>query len=352
MTERNNLRFLKTIFWRDVSAIRLLSLLLSLLTLCSSLGCTVTHSVTAVKAAYAPVESTITTISSGTVAANEQAILSFGTIGRIGEVNVRTGDKVKKGQRLATLENVDLKVAALAAQAELARARDLAREKLVSPAALDDARRTAEMAQMTFDRSIILAPFAGLVTEVNLRKGEIAQAQSAPDKPPIRLIDLKPRLVKGEIDEVDLGKVKIGQEARVKIPALENRKYKAWVTSVVAFVSSNREQDRTSQIELRLSESEELIPVGASADVEILIANKDHALTVPARAVLGTIKQRYVYKAKSEHAQRVDVTIGVGNYDRREILSGLNEGDIVILPSDDYDLKTSDKVKVTLLPWP
>ena len=352
MTEKNRLYLDPKVFRLNAKAIGLVSLMSACSLVCILAGCTATHSVTAVKAAYAPVESTITTISSGTVSANEQAILSFGTVGRIGEVNVRTGDKVKKGQRLATLENVDLKVAALAAQAELARARDLAHEKLVSPAALDDARRTAEMAQMTFDRSVIVAPFAGLVTEVNLRKGEISQAQSAPDKPPIRLIDLKPRLVKGEIDEVDLGKVKMGQEARVKIPALENRKYKAWVTSVVAFVSSNREQDRTSQIELRLSESEELIPVGASADVEILIANKDRALTVPARAVLGTIKQRYVYKVAGERAERVDVTIGVGNYDRREILSGLNEGDVVILPSDDYDLKSSDKVKVTLQPWP
>jgi HlyD family secretion protein len=339
---------------RRVSAMKsffALSPLIFLSAFCFS-GCTVTHPVKAVRAAFAPVESTITTISSGTVAANQQAVLSFGTIGRINEVLVRAGDKVKKNQRLASLENLDLKVADQTAQAELRRTRDLAREKLVSPAALDEARRAAEMAQMTFDRSIILAPFDGLVTEVNLRKGEIAQAQSAPDKPPIRLIDLKPRLVKGEIDEVDLGKVKVGLEARVKIPALENKRFKARVTSVVAFVSSNREQDRTSQIELQFDDSEDLIPVGASADVEILIAKKERALTVPARSVLGTVKQRYVYKVVDEHIERSNVTVGVGNYDRREILSGVKEGDVVVVPSDDYDLKSADKVKVTGQPWP
>ena len=317
-----------------------------------SVSCTSAHAVKAARAANAPVESTITTISSGTISAEQQAVLNFSTVGRIAEVLVRAGDHVKTGQRLASLENIDLKVGAMTAQSELRRTVDLAKEKLVSTAALDEGRRAAEIAQMNYARSIIVAPFDGLVTEVNLRKGEIAQIQTAPDKPAIRLIDLKPRLVKGEIDEVDLGKVRPGLEARIKVPALENKKFKAKVTSVVPFVSSNREQDRTSQIELKFDESEEIIPVGASADIEILIEKKENALTVPARAMLGNVKQRYVYRVTNDHLERVDIRVGIGNYERREVLSGIKARDVIAIPADDYDLKAGDKVTITLQPWP
>ena len=318
----------------------------------TGVGCTSSHAIKAALAAEAEVESTITTISSGTISAEQQATLNFSTVGRIAEVYVRAGDHVKTGQRLATLENTDLQVSATTAQAELRRTVDLAKEKLVSPAALDEGKRAAKIAQMNYARSMIVAPFDGLVTEVNLRKGEIAQIQTTADKPPIRLIDLKPRLVKGEIDEIDLGKVKLGLDARVKVPALENKKFKAKITSVVPFVSSNREQDRTSQIELRFAESEDVIPVGASADIEILIAKKEKALTVPARAMLGNVKQRYVYRVTNERLERVDIQVGIGNYDRREVLSGIKAGDVIAIPADDYDLKTGDKVKVSLQPWP
>ena len=320
--------------------------------LLAGVGCTRAQKVKAVKAVATPVETTVTTINSGTVYAEQQAVLNFGAMGRVGDVHVEVGARVKKGQKLASLENADLRAATQAAQAELRRARDLFGEKLVSQAALDEAKRAAESAQAAVDRSVIDAPFDGLITEVNLRKGEIAQVPSLPDKPPIRIIDLKERLVKGEIDELDLGKVKQGLTARIRIPAIGDKRFEAKVTSVVPFVSSTREQDRTSKIELQLKENDPAIPVGASAEVEILVDTKTAALTVPARAVLGTSKERYVFKIVDGKLARTKVTVGVGNYDRREIVSGLQAGDVVALPADDYEMKDGVKAEAELQPWP
>jgi HlyD family secretion protein len=286
------------------------------------------------------------------VNADEQAVLNFGVVGRVGNVSVDAGDRVKMNQVLATLENADFKVAAQAAQAELKRVRDLSKEGLLSQAALDEARRAAEVAQATYQKSIIVAPFDGLVTEVNLRKGEIAQIPAGPDKPPVRLIDVKTRLIKGEIDELDLGKVKPGLAARVKIPALENKKFTAKVTKTVPFVSSTREQDRTSQIELRFDQNDPSIPVGASAEIEIVIDEKPNVLVLPARAVLGTSRQRYVYQISDGRLSRKNVEIGLGNYDRREIIKGLKAGDVVALPSEDYEMSEGDRVNAELQPWP
>jgi HlyD family secretion protein len=328
------------------------SLFLCAVAVVAAAGCTRAQPVRAVKATPTAVETTVTTINSGTVYADEQAILNFGSMGRIDQVFVEVGAKVKKGQKIASLENADLRAGRQAAQAELKRARDLFGEKLVSQAALDEAKRAAESAEAAVDRSVIEAPFDGLITEVNLRKGEIAQVPSLPERPPVRIIDLKERLVKGEIDELDLGKVKQGMAARIRIPALGNKRFDAKVTSVVPFVSSTREQDRTSKIELQLKENDPAIPVGASAEVEILVDTKPTALTVPARAVLGTSKDRYLFKIVDGKLVRTQVTVGVGNYDRREIVSGLQAGDVVAMPADDYEMKDGVRVQVELQPWP
>ncbi len=320
------------------------------------LSCTKAPSIKAAKVARGSVEATVTTISSGTVEAEQQADLNFGSAGRIFAVTVLAGDKVKKGQPLASLENSDLRAIARDAQSEVKRVRDLFAAGLISKVGQDDAKRAAEIAQVNLDRSVITAPFAGLITEVNIRKGELAQSLTSASgsgvKPAIRIIDLKTRIVKGEIDELDLGKVHNGLEARVRIPALGEQKFAAKVERVVPFVSSTREQDRTSQIELRLRENDPRIPVGASAEVEIIVEHKEGALIVPARTVLGTNKQRYMYKVDGDHLKRTEVSVGVGNYERKEILKGLEVGDTVAFPSEEFDMSDGQKVKADIQPWP
>ncbi len=94
------------------------------------------------------------------------------------------------------------------------------------------------------------------------------------------------------------------------------------------------------------------VPVGASAEVEILIETKERALTVPARAVLGTAKQRYVYKVVDGLLVKSMVTVGVGNYEKKEILTGISDKDLVVLPADDNELQNGQKVETETQAWP
>ncbi len=180
----------------------------------------------------------------------------------------------------------------------------------------------------------------------------MAQSKSANGKPLIRLIDQKPRIVKGEIDEIDLAKVRAGAQARIKILAARGAPFTASVSQVVPFVSTTRETDRTSKIELRFAEADHQIPVGASADIEIVADRRESALAVPTKAVLGHGNQRYVYRAESERIVRVPVRTGIGNYERTEIIEGLNQGDVVVLPTDTLELKHGLRAKVELQNWP
>lgn len=316
----------------------------------SMVACRGTANLKGVRVVKGEVESLVTTTSSGTVDAEQQAVLGFGVSGRVAGIFVKLADRVTAGQKIAQLENSDFRITFEQASNELQRARQLFADNLISRVAFDDARRATEVARANYDKTVIKAPFDGIVTEMNLQLGELAGPTSA--KLGVRLVDLKPRLVRGEIDEVDLGKVKVGQIARVRIPAARSQTFQAEVTRVVPYVDTRKEQDRTSQVELRLKDAGELVPVGASAEIEIVVKVKRGVLAIPSRALLGTGDKRYVYRYDSQRLVKAPITVGLSNYDRAEVVTGLNLGDTIVFPSDEVELHDGLKAKVEIVPWP
>lgn len=306
--------------------------------------------------ATGPVESTVTTINSGTVEAQSQAALAFGTVGRIAKIYVTLGSKVNAGSLIAELENADLKAIYKETEKELVRAEELFKNGLVSISNLDSAKRAREVSRLNYEKTVMKAPFAGLITAMDLKPGEFYQSSTnASNKPAVQIIDLKKRIIKGEIDEVDLQKVAIGYLARVKIPAMKNQIFKAKVTNVVPFVSTAKDQDRTSQIELEIIEANNdgvLIPVGASADVEIISEAKDNVNILPAGVFMGTGKTRNLFKIVKGKLVKQEVKLGLGNYERVEVLSGLTENEIVARPLEGVEMVDGMKVEAIEKKWP
>jgi len=146
--------------------------------------------------------------------------------------------------------------------------------------------------------------------------------------------------------------------ARVKIPALKNQIFKATVTKVVPFVSIAKDQDRTSQIELELNEANDeagkpiLVPVGASADVEIICETKDNVKILPTTAIFGSGKTRFVFKIESGKLIKHDIKVGIGNYERQEILEGVSPTDQIANTSAGIELSEGLKVEAQEKKWP
>ncbi len=326
-------------------------LILSLIALASCGG---KVEVEAIKMEKGTVESTVTTTNSGTVEAREQAELAFGTPGRIAKIHVSLGAKVQKGTLIAELENADLRAVYNEALKDFERSQELYKNGLVSVANLDGVNRAREVARINLDKTIIKAPFDGMITALNLKIGEFYQSGAslaAEKKIDVQIIDLKSRLIKGEIDEVDLQKVQIGQDARVKIPAMKNQIIKARLTKVVPFVSTVKDQDRTSQIELEILENQSLIPVGASADVEIVVESKKDANILPAMVLTGVGKSRSVFIIDGSKLIKRAVKVGTGNYERVEILEGVTAGELVAKPLEGVELIDGMKVKAKETKW-
>lgn len=333
--------------------------LASLLTITfSCASCSSRPKVEAIKLAIGSVESTVTTINSGTIEAKNQAELAFGTVGRIAKIYVALGAKVNAGTLIAELENADLKAVYDETLKEFNRSDELFKNGLVSIANLDSASRAREVARLNFEKTVMKAPFAGMITSMDLKVGEFYQSTPTINKKPlVQIIDLKKRLIKGEIDEIDLQKVAIGYLARVKIPALRNQVFKAKVTKVVPFVSTVKDQDRTSQIELEIIEAKDgqnqdiLIPVGASADVEIISETKDGVKILPANVLSGTGKTRFLYKIIKGKLVKKAVKLGLGNYERVEVIDGLTQDELVARPLNGVELTDGMKVEATETKW-
>ena len=98
-------------------------------------------------------------------------------------------------------------------------------------------------------------------------------------------------------------------------------------------------------------ENDEFIPVGASAEIEIIIEAKDRTLALPSRAILGAGSARHVFKVVDNRLHKTAIQVGIGNYDRMEVLSGISEGDLIAQPGD-TELTDGMKVQTEQVPWP
>lgn len=305
----------------------------------------------AIKVVPTLVETTVSSLSSGLVEAKMQSDLAFGVIGRIDKINAKIGEKVSKGQILATLENADLAAALNEASNEFERVKELIKEGLLSTSQYEAAYKNYEASKSQFEKSIIRAPFDGIITEINLNKGSLYEARPG-IKSTIHLIDQNKRIVKAEIDEIDLRKVKIGQTARIRIPAVREAPFIAKVISTVPFISKNKEQDKSSQVQFELVENDQSIPVGASADVEIIVESKNNAIAIPTYMIQGASGEKFVFKWTKKKIQMIPVKLGIGNYDRTEVLGGPQHGDIIVSSDDKNILQNASNLKLEFLSWP
>lgn len=315
-------------------------------------GCSKPVEVNGFEAVKTRVEATVSSVTSGSVDAEHEVELAFGAVGRVSVLNVKLGSKVKQGDILAELENLDLKQTLTKANSDLARAKTLLQSKVLASTESEEALKAQELAHANYEKSLIRAPFDGVVAEINLEVGQLSQITAVIPRALIRLVDLEPRFVEAEIDEVDLPKVTLDLPARVKILAVRREPFTATVRKVVPFVNAAREQDRTSQIELTIENEGVLLPVGASADVEILTEARDDVLAVPSRAVFGRGGRRYVFKLVGPKATKTPVEIGLSNYDRTEIKNGITLGDVVLTPRESAELVDGASVKEIRQPWP
>jgi HlyD family secretion protein len=341
------------------------------------------------------VEDTVTNSKSGTVESRKRASLSPETGGRVAALPLREGDRVRAGDPILRLADEDARsqlayqersleaaqagaaeACAAAAQAErdLVRNRALAADRIVSAAVLDQfqsrketadaaceaagarvrqAESAVALARVALDKTVLRAPFDGVVAELDCEIGEWIMPSPAgvPMPPVVELIDPDSIYVSAPLDEVDVARVRAGLPVRVTMDAFPDGSFQGRVVRVAPYVLDLQEQNRTFEVEVELDDdafARALVP-GASADVEVILDAREDVLRVPS---YGLIEGKRVLVVRDGTARSVEVEVGLRNWERAEIRSGLAEGELVITTLDRADVTDGARVQVADSPAP
>jgi HlyD family secretion protein len=326
---------------------------------------------------------------SGALEPKMSVSISATTSGEIIRIDVVEGQTVEAGDFLLQLDPVSVAAGATgqeasvaAAQAELDRAlareglvRDEFRRKLtladadlisraelstaeaelrVQEAAVEAARKRVEReragltrARHDLDRVTITSPIDGIVTRVNVEPGEVAVVGTMNQPGTVLLViaDMAVMEATVDVDETDVVDLDPGQEARITVDAFPDTVFAGSVTEVATSPKSiSRSSAAATDFEVKVTLTDELPTTrsGLSCTVDIITADRDKVLVVPIQSLVvrqvsddaagpeGVAEREGVFIVEDGEARFQPVRVGISGERFFEVLSGLEEGDLVV----------------------
>ena len=331
-------------------------------------------SVAVAQATIGRVETTVANTRAGSVMACRRAKLAPPAGGRIERINVREGDRVRKGQVLLTLWNDDLAAREQVSREQLETAKARGREACeLAKAAAGEARRARELKAQNFisqerveradaesasrqagcesaraqvseadarivaasadtDRTVLRAPFAGIVAEVNGEIGEYLTPSppGIPTLPAVDLIDDSCIYISAPIDEVDAAQLKLGMTGRITLDAYRGKHFTGKVRRIAPYVLAVEKQARTVEVEVDFSVPGDAgrLLVGYSADIEVVVTGRDGAVRIPTPALMPG--NRVLVLGDGGILEERKIETGLSNWEFTEAKAGLVPGERVV----------------------
>lgn len=278
--------------------------------------------------------------------------------GTLKDLNLKVGDTVTAGQKLFVSDSDDLRKAVTNAQNNLAKqnlslssdqsALNVDSNKIaMDNLAISDAKTQLSDANNQLNKMTVTAPIGGVVTAVNNSNGDsVSNGKSI-----LTIVDMSSMKVKVSVDELDIGKVKIGQAAAVKFDAVKDKTYEGTVETIAQTgTSSNNVTTYDVVVAIKNPSG---IKLGMNANVTISVESKENALVIPTEALVDNNGQKYVRLVSSDsssttgsnqtpsssNAQSTQsskltaVKTGLETENYVEITDGLKEGDKVQIRS-------------------
>jgi HlyD family secretion protein len=184
-----------------------------------------------------------------------------------------------------------------------------------------------ENARAALAQTRLTAPFTATVTEIGVREGELVGGYT----PLASIADLSALEIVAEIDEIDVAHVKVGQKVEVRFDAFPGERFAGILTRLFPAASAQRGSTVYTAIVEFDRRGFEVRP-GMGASLHILTVEKQGVLLVPNRALTSVGMRKAVRIVAPGEPRDVIVEIGVSDGNETEIISGVNEGDQVLLP--------------------
>lgn len=329
--------------------------------------------ITVVKRGDLPIE----VMETGKVEPREKVEIKSKVAGQVSKVYVDAGDKVKKGQVLLQLDPIDYERQVAKSEADVAAAKNALEFSELSLERRQKGLESRGVAQIDVDTAVadvkakkvalqqaevaynaasdqlrytrITSPMDGTITERGIQPGEVVTPgvqATFEGRSLLTVSDLSTLIVKADLNQIDVAKVKMGQKVTVTFDALPDHTYEATITkiapaSVAPKSSSGSTSSATSAVEVfpveaTLTKADTLIKPGMTADVRIHIEKKEHVLALPIEAVVKENGKHFVTKVVpadngKQKTEKVEVKVGARNDRQIEIASGIAEGDKVLI---------------------
>jgi RND family efflux transporter MFP subunit len=287
-----------------------------------------------------------------------EAELNAKVSGYISRMKVDCGDKVIAGQLLATIEVPELEAQFVNAQALEQKAEadytnanliytrlvsvNKAHPDLVAQQDLDTAEANARVAvaaiaatkadveryQTLVSYTNITAPFDGVITRRYVDAGQLVQSGTAAGRPLLRVSD-NYRLRLDFPVTVDYVKdIQLGDPVTVRVESLNN---KALTGDITRFTQDIDDNTRTMITEIEVPNSGLELKPGMYATVVLKVEKRPGALAVPVQAVSGGKSPVVLFVNRNNEIEERAIKLGLETPDNYEVLSGLQEGDLVII---------------------
>ncbi len=282
----------------------------------------------------------------GTISPVNSVDVSSKITGRIVEVKVNENDMVKAGQVLILLDDDRLKTTVSQAQARLANAaanyernRRLADIGAISTQQLDASRMDYQVAQATYDDAtsqlgdtIIRAPIDGLVIGKPIPAGQTVAPGISSPMVLMTIADMSKMQISVQVDESDVGRVKVGQKVSFTVDAYPGKTF-AGAVSNVSNKATITQNVVYYPVTVDIDNPEGLLKPTMTARVSVHVGESKNVIVVPLAAVKQSKGQQYVQVMKDGKPQNVNVQLGLSSDDKVAIVSGLSDGDKILLPT-------------------
>jgi len=303
-------------------------------------------------------------VATGTVEPSREVEVRSRIPGIIEKIHVDDGDDVKPGQPLVEIEREllasqvreaeaalrEAEVERHYAEIDLERAEELHRGGAVSPQQQDGARSRFELGKARVARAragldtlatqlsyaTVVSPMAGRVLDVMVEEGTaVSPVTSVTGGTVLLSLAATDSLhLEGLVDENEVSRVQLGQPARIRTEAYSDRTFEGEVSDIAPL--GQRIQNVTYfEVEIEITDPDrQLLRPRMSGDAEIVTEVVDNALVIPETALRYRGDQIFVQVAASDGDAPVvekDISIGIVDGSRVQVLEGISEGDPVVL---------------------
>ncbi|MBS1984330.1 MAG: efflux RND transporter periplasmic adaptor subunit [Bdellovibrionales bacterium] len=255
----------------------------------------------------------VTILSTGSVAPENRLEIKPPIAGRMEEVLVKEGQVVKKGQTLAWMSSTERAAVIDAARAQSA----------------DELKRWSEL----YKPAPILAPLDGTIILRNIEPGQSFAAQDA-------ILVMSDRLtVKAQVDETDIAQIHLQQRANIVLDAYPGKPIAA-IVDQIAYDAKTVNNVTTYVVDVLPKVPPAFMRSGMTANVTFSVEAKTGVLVAPFEAIKNRDgKSSVLVKAPDPKAEPIEkpIEIGVSDGKRVEVVSGLVEGDVILVPQMSAD---------------